>query len=131
MKKPIFLILTLCVFILSACGAPTQSLEEFYTDAEIENVDKVIIVDGSTGATKTVTEQEQIDDFLSLIKDIEFSPQENQEKRDGWRYGITLFDNKKEFAFTLSKIASTYYDSSPDIYPIVDNYYNQLETEKQ
>lgn len=105
----------------------TQSLEEFYKDAKIENVDKVIIQDGSTGYSKTITNQEQIGEFLSLIKEIEYTPQDNPEERKGWRYGITLFDGEKEFKFTLNQIDNTYYDSNPDIYPIVDNYYKQLE----
>ncbi|MEH7253445.1 hypothetical protein V7111_15060, partial [Neobacillus niacini] len=108
----------------SACTiGKTQSLEEFYKDAKIENVDKVIIQDGSIGASKEITVQEQIEEFLTLIKDIEFTPQDNQEKRDGWRYGITLFDGEREFKFTLSEIGDTYYDSNPDIHPIVENYY--------
>ena len=78
MKK--ILILFISLVILSACNnGKTQSLQAFYKDAEIEHVDKVIIQDGSTGYTKTITEQEQIDEFLSLIKEIEFTPQENQE----------------------------------------------------
>ncbi len=120
--------LLVSLFILSACtNGKTQSLESFYKDAKIENVDKVIIQDGSTGASKTITNQEQIGEFLTLIKEIEFTPQENQEKRKGWRYGITLFDGEKEFKFTLNQIDNTYYDSNPDIHPIVDNYYKQLE----
>ncbi|MGM9967784.1 hypothetical protein [Rummeliibacillus sp. POC4] len=128
MKKSLFLMLLVSLFILSACtNGKTQSLESFYKDAKIENVDKVIIQDGSTGASKTITNQEQIGEFLTLIKEIEFTPQENQEKRKGWRYGITLFDGEKEFKFTLNQIDNTYYDSNPDIHPIVDNYYKQLE----
>lgn len=120
--------LLVSLFILSACtNGKTQSLESFYKDAKIENVDKVIIQDGSTGASKTITNQEQIGEFLTLIKEIEFTPQENQEKRKGWRYGITLFDGEKEFKFTLNQIDNTYYDSNPDTHPIVDNYYKQLE----
>ncbi|WP_262177303.1 hypothetical protein [Saccharococcus sp. Marseille-Q5394] len=116
------------LFMVSACtNGKTQSLETFYTNAKIISVDKVIIQDGSTGASTTITNQEQIDEFLSLIKDIEFTPQNNQEKREGWRYGITLFDGEKEFKFTLNNIGNTYYDSTPDIHPIVDNYYKQLE----
>jgi predicted small secreted protein len=128
MKKSLFLVLLLCLFLVSACtnGKP-QTLEEFYKDVKIENVDKVIIQDGSTGASKTITKQEQIDEFLSLIKDIEFTPQDNQEKQAGWRYGISLFDGEREFKFTLSEIGNTYYDSNPDIHPIVENYYKQLE----
>jgi len=87
--------------ILSACtGAKIQSLVEFYKDAKIEKVDIVIIQDGSTGASKAITEQAQIDEFLSLIKDIEFSPQDNQEELKGWPYAITLFDGEKKFSFT-------------------------------
>lgn len=128
MKKSLFLALLLCLFLISACtNGKSQTLEEFYKDAKIENVDKVIIQDGSTGASKTITKQEQIDEFLSLIKDIEFTPQDNQEKRAGWRYGIALFDGEREFKFTLSEIGNTYYDSNPDIHPIVENYYKQLE----
>lgn len=118
--------LLICLLLLSACSnGKTQSLEEFYKDAKIENVDKVIIQDGSTGYSKTITNQEQIGEFLSLINEIEFTPHENQGKREGWRYGITLFD--KEFKFNLNQIDITYYDSNPDIHTIVDNYYKQLE----
>ena len=130
MKKSLFLILLISLFLVSACtDGKTQSLEGFYKDAKIENVNKVIIQDGSTGASKTITKQEQIDEFLSLIKDIEFTPQDNQEKRKGWRYGVALFDGEREFKFTLSEIGNTYYDSNPDIHPIVENYYKQLEIE--
>lgn len=128
MKKSLFLILLVSLLLLSACtNGKTQSLEEFYKDAKIENVDKVIIQDGSTGYSKTITKQEQIGDFLSLIKDIEFVPQKNQEERSGWRYGIALFDGEKEFKFTLNEIDNTYYNSNPDIHPIVENYYKQLD----
>lgn len=132
MKKSLFLLLLFSLLLVSACtNGKTQSLEEFYKDAKIESVDKVIIQDGSTGASKTITQQEQINEFLSLIKDIEFSPQDNQEKRVGWRYGITLFDDEKEFKFTLSEIADTYYDSNPDIYPIIEDYYKQLKIDEE
>jgi len=80
--------------LLTACSAKTQSLEAFYTEEGIENVDKIVIVDGSTGYIKTLTDVEQINEFLALIKDVEFSSQDNQEKRDGFLYSITLYDGK-------------------------------------
>ena len=77
--------LLVSLFILSACtNGKTQSLESFYKDAKIENVDRVIIQDGSTGASKSITKPEQIGEFLTLINKIEFIPQKNQEKRKGW-----------------------------------------------
>ena len=73
MKKSLVLILMSSLVIMSACtGAKTQSLEDFYKDEKIGNIDKVIIQDGSTGASKAITEQKQIDEFLSLTKDIKF-----------------------------------------------------------
>lgn len=132
MKKSLFLTLLLSLFLVSACtNGKTQSLEEFYRNEKIENVDKVIIQDGSTGASKTITKQEQMDEFLSLIKDIEFTPQDHQEKREGWRYGVALFDGEREFKFTLSEIGHTYYDSNPDIYPIVDDFYKNLDVPEE
>ncbi|MGE7690032.1 hypothetical protein ACQKMI_12605 [Lysinibacillus sp. NPDC097214] len=128
MKKSMFQILFGILFLLSACSiAKTQTLEEFYRDAKIEKVDKVIIQDGSTGYSKAITKQEQIGELLNLIKDIKFTPQENQEERTGWLYGIVLFDGDKEFKFTLTELDNTYYDSNPDIYPIVENHYKQLD----
>lgn len=133
MKKTFFMTLFVTLLLLSACtkestNGKTQLLEAFYKNAKIEHVDKVIIQDGSTGASKTITKQEDISEFLSLIKEIRFTPQENQEERVGWLYAIALFDGEKEFKFTLNHIDNTYYDSTPDIYPIVENYYKQLVT---
>lgn len=132
MKKSLIFILciSLILLLLVFCDdndEKTQSLEQFYKDANIENVDKVIIQDGSTGYFKTITNQEKIDEFLALINEVQFTPQENQEKREGWRYGITLFNGEKEFKFILNHIDNTYYDSNPEIYSAVDSYYKQLD----
>ncbi|WP_226087597.1 hypothetical protein [Mesobacillus sp. S13] len=133
MRKSLFQITLLSSLVmLSACnGAKTQSLEEFFKDSKIENVDKIIIQDGTTGGSESITEQEQINEFLTLLKDIEFTQQDNQEELKGWRYGITVFDGEKGFTFTLSEIGDTFYKSNPDIYPIVDNYYKQLKNGKK
>ena len=118
--------------LLAACNAKTaktQSLEAFYTEEGIENIDKVAILDGSTGYTKTLTDIEQINEFLALIKDIEFSPQDNQEERYGFLYSVTLYDREEQFNFSLNQIDDVYYDTEPYIYPIVDGYYKAVEIE--
>ena len=131
MKRFLFLIVLLCLLVTSACSnTKTKSLEEIYKDSEIEELDKVILQDGTTGASKTISEQSEITKFLSLIKDIAFTPQANQEKGVGWRYRITLDDGDKEFKFTTNKIGDTYYDSNPDILPIVDDYYKQSKIDE-
>lgn len=132
-----FLILSVNLLILSACvdtneiTGKTQSLEQFYKDEKIEKVNKIFIRDGSTGASKTVTNQEQINEFLSLINEIEYTPQENQEKRKGWTYEITLYDDDNQFLFYLNNIQGVFYDSNPNIYPIVDAFYKQLDFVKE
>ncbi|MHA6253050.1 hypothetical protein [Oceanobacillus sp. CAU 1775] len=128
MKNILVLMTLFCFLFLFACtNDKSQTLESFYERASMENVDKIIFVDGSTGFSKVITKQEQISEFLSLTNDIVFTPQKNQENRDGWLYNVTLFDGNKEFSFTLNKIGDTYYDSNPNVYPIVEKYYKNLE----
>ena len=127
-----FLIVLVSLFVLPGCtegskNGKTKTLETFYQDQKIDNIDQIIIQDGSTGASKMITKQPEIEEFLSLIRDVKFTPQDNQEERVGWRYGITLIDGDCEFTFSLHHIDNTYYDSNPDIFPIVDNYYKQLD----
>lgn len=116
----------LCLVVTAACSNITKkSLEEIYIDAKIVEVDKIIIQDGSTGASKQISEHEEVTKFLSLIKDIAFTPRNDQEKRVGWRYSITLFDGDKEFQFTTNEIENTYHNSNPAILLIVGGYYKQ------
>ncbi len=127
MNKLFVLLLILGLLSLAACSAKTQSLQMFYTDEGIRSVDTFVITDGTSGFSRTITEQEEIDEFLKLINDIEFSPLEDQSKREGWRYTITLYDGDNKFEFTLNQIGEVYYDSKPDIFPIVNGYYENLE----
>lgn len=140
MRKFLFIILSVSLLLLSACvesnkknqntkiTEKTQSLEQFYKDSKIKNIDKLLIRDGSTGASKTVTEEKQIDEFITLTKGIIFTPLKNQERREGWSYEITLYDGENQFLFYLHYFDGVYYDSNPDILPIVDNYYKELIT---
>jgi hypothetical protein len=125
LKKCFVLLWILVLLSLSACSAKTQSLQMFYEDEDINNIDKIVIMDGSSGSVKTITEQEQIDEFLNLINDIEFSPQEDQSKREGWRYSVTLYEGENKFGFTLNQIGEIYYDLNPDIFSIVNEYYKE------
>lgn len=126
MRKCLIAVLLLGV-LLSACSSKKQSLEAFYTEEGVVNVDKVVILDGTTGITKTIIDSDQISEFLALVKDIEFTPENNQERRYGFQYAITLYDGDTQFNFSLGQIGETYYKTNPDIYPIVDEYYKNLE----
>jgi hypothetical protein len=104
----------------------TKTLVEFY-EKNLDDVTKLVIRDGSTGAQKTVTEKGVIEEFLAKIKDIKFIPEKNQETRVGWRYSITLFQDEEEtLKFELTKVEGNYYYTEPDIFPIVDDFYKNL-----
>ena len=130
MKNLLIVSIICSSLMLAGCGAKTQSLKDFYEDEGIEEISKIKIVDGSTGYAKTITDEETINEFLSLINDIQFIPQENQEARYGWRYSITLYAKEGHFSFTLAHIGDYYYDSEPDIHPIVDEFYQNLKVEE-
>lgn len=133
MKKSWLFVLLISVVFLTGCKdtGKAQTLETFYQVEQIEKVEKVMIRDGQTGDSKTITEPELIDELMSQINDIVFTPQVNQEKRDGWRYEILLFDGDKKFNFTLNQIKDVYYDTNPGIYPIVDTFYKNLEASEE
>ena len=119
------------VFVLVGCGLEAKTLPQFY-EKNLADVTKLVIVDGSTGYKKTVTENVLIKEFLDKIKDIKFIPEDNQEKRDGWRYSITLFqDEEQTFQFGLTNVDENYYYTEPDIHPIVDKFYEHLEVQEE
>ncbi|MEH7355449.1 hypothetical protein V7150_18020 [Neobacillus drentensis] len=92
----------------------------------------MVIFDGNSGYKKTVEDKKVIDNFLNKIKDIKFIPDENQELRDGFNYSITLFqDDEETFKFGLTQVNDHYYHTEPDIYPIVDDFYKNLNVQEK
>ena len=116
---------------LTGCGLETKTLSEFY-EKELDDVTEIHILDGSTGYEKVINDKKIIDDFLSEIKDIKFIPEENQEDRMGFSYGIGFYqDEENTFSFTLNEVNGNYYYTEPDIHPIVDDFYKSLEIEEE
>ncbi|MDN3018392.1 hypothetical protein PH210_19615 [Paenibacillus sp. BSR1-1] len=115
------------MLILAGCGLETKTLPQFY-EKDLETVNKVVIVDGSNGNKKTITDPPVIEEFLNRISDVKFIPEKNQDKRVGWRYSITLFQKGEDpFQFTLTEVNENYYYTEPAIYPIVDEIYKDLK----
>ena len=129
MKK---LLIILTTILLTACSAPkVQTFEKYFTNAGMTNVEELIIQDGSTGYTKTTDDPQHIDALLSELKSIEVIPDDNQEARDGWRYGITLVQGEKRYSFALNSIEDIYYHTEPDLHPFVDSFYQNLDVEEK
>jgi hypothetical protein len=116
---------------LTGCGLETKTLAQFY-DGDLRKVTKVEIFDGNTGYSKTIENKKVIDHFLDDIKDIKFIPDENQAPRDGFNYAISLYQNGEEnFEFGLTQVNDHYYHTEPDILPIVDDFYTNIEIKEE
>lgn len=123
MKKLCSLSLLL-MFTIAGCSLETKTLTEFYPK-NLEDVTQIVIVDGRTGKENTVTNKVSIKEFIKEIEHIKFIPEENQEDREGWLYSIKLYSDKEQvFQFGPTEMNGTYYYTEPDIYPIIDDFYN-------
>ncbi|WP_160496906.1 hypothetical protein [Paenibacillus dendrobii] len=81
----------------------------------ISKVDKVELLDGSTGERRTIVDQKTIQQWLNKIKNIELDPDDNQEGRVGYIFGITLFENeKKTLGFIPNEINNIYYKNNEE-----------------
>lgn len=121
----------LSILLLAGCNLETKTIPEFY-EKDLQDVTKVEIVDGSTGYKKTITDEVVIEEFLTKIQDIKFIPEKNQEERVGWRYSITFFeDDESTFQFGLTEVKDHYYYTEPDIHPIVDGFYKNLDVPEE
>lgn len=132
MNTQILLIPLLLFFsLLAGCGLETKTLPDFY-EKNLDDITKIQILDGSTGYKKVIRDKKIIDEFLGEIKEIRFIPEENQEDRNGFRYSIAFFQgDEKTFSFSLNKVKENYYFTEPDIHPIVDDFYKNLEVQEE
>lgn len=131
MKRICGILFMLVFIILSGCGLETKTLLQFH-DGDLSDTSKIVILDGNTGYQKTIEDKEVIDHFLNDIKDIKFVPEENQSPRDGFNYSIILYQNEEEsFHFGLTKVNDNYYYTTPDILPIVDEFYTNLNIKEE
>lgn len=126
-----FSLLLSILLLLSGCGLETKNFEGFY-EKDLNDVSKIGIFDGSTGYEVTTTDNEKIQDFIKEIKSVKFLPDDNQEKRDGFRYSITFFENDEQiFQFGTTEINESFYYTEPDIHPIVDDFFIAIKHEEK
>jgi len=124
-------LLLMCVVIVVGCGNNSKTLPDF-VDSDLDNVTKLVIVDGSSGFKKVVSNNKTIEGFLSEIDKVTFIPEENQQSRSGFRYSIFLFHKEQEpFSFSLRQVNGKYYYTEPDLYPIVDEFYKGLDVQEE
>ncbi|WP_391116315.1 hypothetical protein [Psychrobacillus sp. L3] len=131
MKYTKVCIVYMLLLILVGCNSlESKTLPQLYK-GEFADVDQMIILDGTTGHQKIVSEKVVIDEYLEKIKDIQFIPEDKQETVKGYKYASTLFKGEESFMFTLNQVNNHYYYTEPDMYPIVDEFYQGLDIQQE
>ncbi|MFD1176008.1 hypothetical protein ACFQ3W_06755 [Paenibacillus puldeungensis] len=88
------------------------TLSEIYP-GNILKVNKVELLDGSSGERKVIEDQGKIKKWINLIKDIKLIPDSNQEDRVGFIYGISLYEEDElKLGFVLNHINKIYYKNN-------------------
>lgn len=133
MRKQIIGIVFLLILLMTACSQKEEvrSIElKPYTLTELAKmdftgVDRITIKDGSTGEEREFTDQAKIKNWLQSMDAAYFTPDINQEKREGWTYWITLYEGKKEvFEFYPNNINDIYFKPDEKVMENIEELYN-------
>ncbi|QGM29329.1 hypothetical protein GI482_02490 [Bacillus sp. N3536] len=123
--KRILLTIVFTIFF-TGCGLETLTIEDYYKN-DLEEVSEIEVFDGSYGSSRTTTNKKEIQSFIKEVKDIKFIPDEDQSERDGFIYSITFYEGDKvTLQFGLNQIGDAYYNTEPDIEPIVEELFNSM-----
>lgn len=100
LKLLFILVSILTLILLSACKQADPKILKATTIAnlysgDILDVDKIVLVDGSTGERLSVMDIDEVTRILELLKDELIIPDENQEASVGYIFRVILFENDK------------------------------------
>ncbi|MCU6713017.1 hypothetical protein M6D81_30385 [Paenibacillus sp. J5C_2022] len=110
---------------LKLFGITPTSISEQYP-GQLSLVDKIILLDGSTGETKTVEDKSAIQGWLNRIKLITLYPDENQEDRSGFRFRISLYEGEsKKLGFIATAINGVYYQPNEQLYEYIRSLFEE------
>jgi hypothetical protein len=132
--KFILLIILSTFFLFSACSDKNINQEqelkattigELYP-GNILNVDKIKLVDGSTGYRKNIDQKKEIESILYDIKDIVLQPDKNQEDRVGYVFRIILYEKDTvKMDFIPNAIQGIYYEPNEELYNKLKNIFEK------
>lgn len=101
------------------------SLSKAYP-GNITEIDKIELLDGSTGERKVIEDQVVIEQWISKIKDIELIPDDNQEGRVGYVFGISLYEgNEIKLGFIPNQINKIYYKTNNEFTGLIRELFEE------
>ena len=124
MNRYLFLLFIPLLFLIGGCSTyDEKTIEHVLEKEDFTNIEEIVIRNGNTGDTITITEERQIAELLSLYKD------DNQEPRDGFSYTLTFKEKKKKLSMSDKMLHDTYYKTQPNLAQIIETFYEQLTSE--
>lgn len=109
---------------------PLTTLKQQYP-GDLRRVDQIMLRDGSTGARVTIHNKHEIDSFLDRIKDAVLQPDNNQEERIGFIYGVQLYEDEEvKLGFTPYGMNGVYYQENRDLKKEIQTYFEQKFNKK-
>jgi hypothetical protein len=119
MKQALIIILLLlivgCQKETNLVHSKSTTLAEAYP-GNILQVDKIELLDGTTGERRIIEDTNDIMEWITLIKDIKLMPDETREGGPGFKFGLSLYSGEgKMLQFTPNQINNVYYQSSPEL----------------
>lgn len=123
MRKVKVITIVVCLIILSACSGKSESTSiKTILNYPAKDINKVTIIDGTSGNNKILTDQTKIESFLNSLNAIKSEESENQETKEGYRYRVILQADSKKYEFTSSKIGNKYIKSE-ELISLLDKIY--------
>ena len=125
---PVFLF----ILILGACSSQEEPREielKPYTLMDLAkqdfvNVDKITIKNGETGEEKTFEDKEKVSTFIKSLENAYFTPDVNQNKREGWTYWISFYEgSKKVYEFYPTYIDNIYFKPDEKVMAAIEDLF--------
>ena len=130
MKLYLLLIFINLIFVIGGCSNyDEKTIEQVLEKEGFTNVEEIIITNGGTGEMKTITNETQIEELLSLINDVTLYKDANQEDRDGFLYTLLFKEGNKKLSISNKMVHDTYYTTDPNLANILKPFYEQLTIE--
>jgi hypothetical protein len=100
---------TIFLLIGGCTNNESNSLADLYP-GDFSKVNHLEIRSGSTGELVTITDKQQVQDWLSRVSSMEFIRDSNQEEKVGYLYYVDLFEDEvRKLRFTPGDVEGNYY----------------------
>lgn len=102
---------------------PGKQQQQFYP-GDLSQVDEIRIRSGSTGALRTYTDKQQIQQWLNSIRDITFTASPARERGVGYLYDVYLWEQgKQQLTFNTISIGDHYFTESSMLQSSIEDLY--------